>query len=153
MRLRMVLKKLVSVPSGTVYGIEKAFREVVQCCREVDMYPKIQYIFGFSIFSSAKLGKPFSFGSRLLLEPHFWPSCCISWVFQMLFGNLAKFLILGPFWGPKAEQKWCFGVLVNFSTLSPRERPKIQKLAKFPNIVWEAHKMCFLEPYRKDLPN
>ena len=55
----MILKKLVSVPSGTVYGIEKAFREVVQCCREVDMYPKIQYIFGFSIFQAQNWANPF----------------------------------------------------------------------------------------------
>ena len=64
-------KKVDYVPSGTFNGIEKACRVVVHCCCEVDMYPKIQYIFGLSIFSSARLGKPFSFGSRLLLEPHF----------------------------------------------------------------------------------
>ena len=63
----MVLKKLVSVPSGTVYGIEKAFREVVQCCREVDMYPKIQYIFGFSIFQAQNWANPFH-----LAPDYFW---------------------------------------------------------------------------------
>ena len=53
-----------NVLSGTFYGIEKACRVVVQCCREVGTYPKILYIFGLSIFSIAKLGKSFLFGSR-----------------------------------------------------------------------------------------
>ena len=52
------------VLSGTFYGMEKACRVVVQCCHEVDTYPKILYSFGLSFFSIAKLGKPFLFGSR-----------------------------------------------------------------------------------------
>ena len=47
------------VLSGTFYGIEKACRVVVQCCREVGTYSKILYVFGLSIISIAKLGKPF----------------------------------------------------------------------------------------------
>jgi hypothetical protein len=38
------------------------------------------------------------------LDPHFWPSCSILWVFQTLFANLANFSIFGHFWGPKVEK-------------------------------------------------
>ena len=63
----MVLKKLVSVPSGTVYGIEKAFREVVQYCREVDMYPKFNIFLDFRFFQAQNWANPFH-----LAPDYFW---------------------------------------------------------------------------------
>ena len=75
------------------------------------------------------------------MEPHFWPSSCISWVFQTLFGKLAYFLILGPIWGPEAEKSDFSLIFANFSNLGFQKGPKIKKLAKFPNNVWKTHEM------------
>ena len=45
------------VLSGTFYGIEKACRVVVQCCREAGTYAKILYIFEFCDFFNRKIGQ------------------------------------------------------------------------------------------------
>ena len=94
--------------------------------------PKSYTFWAPSFFSIAKVGKSYSFLPRLCLGPNFWPSCCISWVLQTLFGNLAIFLILGHFRGAEVEKLAKIGKKWHFCIFGTPKMAQNQEIGQIP---------------------
>ena len=73
--------------SDAFYGIEKACSVFEISRDEFSKIAKIPYILRIFKFSIDDISKFLIFGPKSVSRPHIWPSCCILWVVQTLFGN------------------------------------------------------------------
>ena len=73
--------------SDAFYGIEKACSVVKISRDEFLKNAKILYILRIFKFSIDDISQFLIFGPKSVSRPHIWPSCCILWVIQTLFGN------------------------------------------------------------------
>ena len=141
MRSRMILKIQIMYFQELFTESKKlavlSFSVVAKLARTLKSYTFLDFRF----FQSQNWANPFYLAPDNFWNPIFGQVVAFHEFSKRYLGNWLIFWFSALFGGRESKKSDFSLIFTKFSTLDPQKGPKIKKLAKFPNNVWNTHEM------------